>query len=187
MRRPREDCRLPRPSKPGEEPGGPDTAVQRVAGRRLGGGRGTRAEGRRGPRCRRATRDQTRVPRAGRRSGRGGARRGGVRPAGARDCREPAASRDRRGRPGRPHLRLPPAAGGSLRRRLRSLLAQPNSTDALYYFDGEPYTYAQATDDLNGVYQKLHKDVSAASYPTLFDSYTQRGFELDHMSIVDWI
>jgi len=67
------------------------------------------------------------------------------------------------------------------------LRAQPNSTDDLYYFDGEPYTYAQATDDLNGVYQKLHKDVSAASYPTLFDSYTQRGFELDHMSIVDWI
>jgi monoamine oxidase len=29
--------------------------------------------------------------------------------------------------------------------------------------------------------------VSAASYPTLHDSYTTRGYELDHMSIVDWI
>ena len=41
--------------------------------------------------------------------------------------------------------------------------------------------------ELNGIYQKLHKDVSAASYPTLWDSYTHRGFELDHMSIVDWL
>jgi monoamine oxidase len=43
------------------------------------------------------------------------------------------------------------------------------------------------SDDLKNVWQKLHSDVSAASYPTLFDSYTQRGFDLDHMSIVDWI
>jgi monoamine oxidase len=43
------------------------------------------------------------------------------------------------------------------------------------------------TDDLKKVWQKLHSDVSAASYPTLFDNYTQRGYELDHMSIVDWI
>jgi monoamine oxidase len=27
----------------------------------------------------------------------------------------------------------------------------------------------------------------AASYPTLFDNFTQRGYELDQMSIVDWI
>jgi monoamine oxidase len=30
-------------------------------------------------------------------------------------------------------------------------------------------------------------DISAASYPTLWSSYTQRGYELDHMSIVDWL
>jgi monoamine oxidase len=34
---------------------------------------------------------------------------------------------------------------------------------------------------------KLQKDLSGASYPTLYNSYTQRGYELDHMSIVDWI
>ena len=45
----------------------------------------------------------------------------------------------------------------------------------------------EATDDLKGVWQKLHMDLSAASYPTLFDNFTQRGYELDHMSIVDWI
>ncbi len=65
--------------------------------------------------------------------------------------------------------------------------AEPNGTEPIYHFDGEPYTYAEASDDLNGIYQKLHRDVSEASYPTLFDSFTQRGFELDQMSIVDWI
>jgi monoamine oxidase len=65
--------------------------------------------------------------------------------------------------------------------------AEPNDSEPFYFFDGAPYTYAEATDDLNGIYQQLHRDVSEASYPTLFDSYTERGFELDHMSIVDWI
>jgi monoamine oxidase len=65
--------------------------------------------------------------------------------------------------------------------------AEANYTEPFYYFDGAPYTYAEASEDLNGIYQKLHRDVSEASYPTLFDSYTARGYELDHMSIVDWI
>jgi monoamine oxidase len=67
------------------------------------------------------------------------------------------------------------------------LQAEANGTEVLGYFDGAPYTFAAMTDDLKEVWQKLHSDVSAASYPTLFDSYTQRGYELDHMSIVDWI
>jgi monoamine oxidase len=65
--------------------------------------------------------------------------------------------------------------------------AEANGTEPLYYFDGSPYTYAEAREDLNGIYQKLHRDVSEASYPTLFDSYTTRGYALDHMSIADWI
>ncbi len=72
--------------------------------------------------------------------------------------------------------------------RLDNLLkAEKNGTEPFYYFDGQPYTYAQAVDDLNGIYQKMRRDVSEASYPTLYDSYTQRGWELDHLSIVDWI
>ena len=67
------------------------------------------------------------------------------------------------------------------------LQAEQNGTEDFYWFDGEPYTYAQATTDLNGIYQKMHKDVSAASYPTLWNNYTQRGYELDHMSIIDWL
>ena len=36
------------------------------------------------------------------------------------------------------------------------------------------------------VWQQLHKDLSAASFPTMYSS-TQRGYELDHLSILDWI
>ena len=67
------------------------------------------------------------------------------------------------------------------------LQAERNGTEPTYYFDGAPYSLRQATLDLRDVWPKLHSDVSAASYPTLHDSFTERGFELDHMSIVDWI
>jgi monoamine oxidase len=67
------------------------------------------------------------------------------------------------------------------------LAAEVNGTEALYYFDGEPYTYAEATDDLKAIWQQIHKDVSAASYPTLYNLSTERGRELDRMSIAQWI
>jgi monoamine oxidase len=67
------------------------------------------------------------------------------------------------------------------------LSAEVNGTEPLYHFDGAPYTYDEATDDLKSIWQKLHKDVSAASYPTLFDTFTQRGHELDHLSIIDYL
>jgi monoamine oxidase len=72
--------------------------------------------------------------------------------------------------------------------KLENLLqGEASGTEPTYYFDGSHYSYAEATDDIKGIWQKLHSDLSAASYPTLFDSFTQRGYELDHMSIVDWI
>jgi monoamine oxidase len=71
---------------------------------------------------------------------------------------------------------------------LDNLLAgEVNGTDPFYYFDGRPYSFAEATDDLKGIWQQLHKDVSAASYPTLYNLSTQRGRELDAMSIAQWI
>ena len=67
------------------------------------------------------------------------------------------------------------------------LQAQPNGTEDFFRVNGAMYEYAELLDDLNGISQKLHSDLSAASYPTLWNSYTQRGFELDHMSIIDWL
>jgi monoamine oxidase len=71
---------------------------------------------------------------------------------------------------------------------LDNLLAgQLNGTEDFYRFDGEPYSFEDATDDVKGIWHQIHSDVSAASYPTLFNYYTERGYELDHMSITDYI
>ena len=67
------------------------------------------------------------------------------------------------------------------------LSAEQNGTEPLYWFDGAPYTYAEATTDMKAIWQQLHKDVSAASYPTLYNLSTERGRQLDQMSITDWI
>jgi monoamine oxidase len=67
------------------------------------------------------------------------------------------------------------------------LAAETNGTEAFHLFDGQFYSYAEATDDLKQIWQQIHSDVSAASYPTLWDNNTQRGRELDAMSITDWI
>lgn len=67
------------------------------------------------------------------------------------------------------------------------LRAQKNGTEPFFYFDGAPYSLLDATRDLKAIWQKIHSDVSAASYPTLYSSYTPRGWQLDQMSIVDWV
>jgi monoamine oxidase len=71
---------------------------------------------------------------------------------------------------------------------LDSLFAgEAKGTEMLGHFDGQPYTYDEATNDLKAIWQKLHADASAASYPTLWNLSTERGRELDAMSIVDWL
>jgi monoamine oxidase len=65
--------------------------------------------------------------------------------------------------------------------------AVPNGTEVLYHFDGRPYTAAEAEADFNGVYQKLHRDTSEASYPTTYRISTPRGRVLDAMTVYDWI
>jgi monoamine oxidase len=67
------------------------------------------------------------------------------------------------------------------------LQAEVNGTEATYYFDGRPYSFDDATNDLKAIWQQVHSDVSAASYPTQYNLSTQRGRELDAMSITDWI
>jgi monoamine oxidase len=67
------------------------------------------------------------------------------------------------------------------------LSAQPNGTEDFLYFDGRRYPFKQATNDLKAIWQQIHSDVSAASYPTLYTLSTERGRELDNMSIAQWI
>lgn len=67
------------------------------------------------------------------------------------------------------------------------LAAEPNGTEPFYHFDNASYSYAEATRDLKAIWQKLHRDLSDAGYPTLYNRYTARGLQLDQMSILDWI
>lgn len=67
------------------------------------------------------------------------------------------------------------------------LRAEVNGTEPVYHFDGKPYTMDEARKDIKQIWQKLHRDVSQASYPTTYYQSTPRGRELDSMSIRDWI
>ena len=67
------------------------------------------------------------------------------------------------------------------------LSAEVNGTEPFYFFDGSRYSFEDATRDIKGIWQTIHRDLSAASFPTLYSSFTQRGFELDHMSVAQWI
>jgi monoamine oxidase len=67
------------------------------------------------------------------------------------------------------------------------LQGEQNGTEPITFFDGAPYTWADATRDLKSIWQQVHGDVSAASYPTTYHVSTARGRELDLMSIADWL
>jgi len=67
------------------------------------------------------------------------------------------------------------------------LAAETSGTEPVNWFLGRRYSYEQATADIKAIWQTVHQDVSAAGYPTLFNSYTQRGWELDHTSVYDYI
>jgi monoamine oxidase len=67
------------------------------------------------------------------------------------------------------------------------LRAEQRGTDMLGYFAGRRYTVDQMTADFQPVLAQMSQDVDAAGYPTLYNSYTQRGYELDHMSVRDYI
>jgi len=67
------------------------------------------------------------------------------------------------------------------------LQGEQRGTEPITFFDGAPYTWDDATRDLKAVWQQIHSDVSAASYPTTYLSSTPRGRELDDMSIAEWL
>jgi monoamine oxidase len=65
--------------------------------------------------------------------------------------------------------------------------AEPAGTEPLYYFNGKPYAYADAQQDLAVVADRAAADAAAADFPTTYYSSTRRGRELNAMSIDDWI
>src|SRR6202521_3071814 len=62
----------------------------------------------------------------------------------------------------------------------------PNSTET-YFFGGSYYTAAQANKDFEPVFDRLTADNNAAPFPTLYNSFSEAGSDLDHMSLYQWI
>lgn len=67
------------------------------------------------------------------------------------------------------------------------LAAEPAGSTETYWFLGGRYTAAQADADFDPVRKAAKNDLTAAGYPTLYNSYKQAGWDLDHMSVYDWI
>jgi monoamine oxidase len=67
------------------------------------------------------------------------------------------------------------------------LAAEPNGSTIFPYFDDAAYSYRDVVRDLKRIWQPLHRDLIEAGYPTLYNSYTARGAQLDQMSVSDWI
>jgi monoamine oxidase len=67
------------------------------------------------------------------------------------------------------------------------LKAQPKGSVDTPYFFGRYYTMEQADKDFGPVFKAIQKDVTAADYPTTFDTSTPAGVALDKLSVYDWI
>jgi monoamine oxidase len=67
------------------------------------------------------------------------------------------------------------------------IMSEDFATKPFYYFDQRPYSIDEVTNDFIRILPKLQKDLKEVGEMTLYNSYTERGFELDHMSIVDYI
>ncbi|MGF9815401.1 flavin monoamine oxidase family protein [Bacillus toyonensis] len=65
--------------------------------------------------------------------------------------------------------------------------AEVPGTEIIYYFNGAPYSFADLIADFQQIFNQIQTDVTLAGFPTLYNHYTQRGFELDHMSVTDYI
>jgi monoamine oxidase len=67
------------------------------------------------------------------------------------------------------------------------LAAQPVGSTETDFFQGGYYTTTEENQDFNPVWNAVKKDLNSAPFPTLYNSFTQAGFDLDHMSLFDWI
>jgi monoamine oxidase len=67
------------------------------------------------------------------------------------------------------------------------LQSQPTGTDDTNWILGADYPLSDATKDFQPVHNTLQGQVQAAGYPTLYNSFTTAGQQLDQMSLYDWI
>ncbi|MDQ2817587.1 MAG: NAD(P)/FAD-dependent oxidoreductase [Candidatus Eremiobacteraeota bacterium] len=71
--------------------------------------------------------------------------------------------------------------------RLVDLRAGNPAANETYFVRGRRYKEAEVIADYAPVYRALKRDVAAARLPATYDRYTRAAYQLDHMSVVDWI
>lgn len=67
------------------------------------------------------------------------------------------------------------------------LAAEPAGTEPIFQFEGQRYSFEQATADFIDIFPTLDADATAADYPTSYEASTPRGRELDAMSVAEYI
>jgi len=64
---------------------------------------------------------------------------------------------------------------------------QPKDTEEIYWRWNQKYTFAEMLADYRHVYPAMAAAAKAAPFPVLYNRYNKAGFELDHMSVRQWI
>jgi monoamine oxidase len=60
--------------------------------------------------------------------------------------------------------------------------------DEIYWFDGKPYTYAEADADWGAIgFPAFRAALKQAPFPQLYNSFTAGGKQLDNMTIPEWL
>jgi monoamine oxidase len=60
--------------------------------------------------------------------------------------------------------------------------------DEIYWFDGKPYTYAEANADWGAIgFPAFRAALKQAPFPQLYNSFTDGGRQLDNTTIPDWL
>jgi monoamine oxidase len=67
------------------------------------------------------------------------------------------------------------------------LAAEPAGSTETYFFGGSYYSKAQADADFLDIAEIVQADLDGAGFPTRYNDFTPLGFELDHMSVYEWI
>jgi monoamine oxidase len=63
----------------------------------------------------------------------------------------------------------------------------PDQSQTLMYFFHRYYNANEVWGGLEPIYPILQQQLEEAGFPTTYSSYTERGYQLDHLSVYDWI
>jgi monoamine oxidase len=67
------------------------------------------------------------------------------------------------------------------------LQAEPMGSQNTYFFFNHYYLQKTADGDFSQVHDVLQGQIQKAPFPTVYNSFTPTGYQLDHLSLYDWI